>query len=108
MSYGIKEKVLICPLIGLYAKVVRSSSKEMEGFEGKVIDETKNMLVFESENDLNRNRFKYLKNQNFSNEIKKISKKGKIIEVSFEGEKIAVNGDEIMFRPEEKAKNIKI
>ena len=82
---------MVCPLIGLEAEVVSSSSKELLGVNGKIIDETKNMVVFENKN-----------------KIKKIRKKGNVFEISFEGKKIRIIGDKIMFRPEEKAKNIKI
>lgn len=88
---GYEKQVMICPLIGLTARIVSSSSKELLGLDGKIIDETKNTIVIES-----------------NEKIRKIPKKGKIFEVTFKDEKIKIKGDHILFKPEEKAKNIRI
>lgn len=86
-----KHQVMLCPLIGLEMRIVSSSSRELVGAEGKAIDETKNLVVLEK-----------------GNKIRKITKNGNIFEVLFKGKKTIIKGSEIMFRPEEKAKNIKI
>jgi len=91
MKLGFDEVVLMCPLIGFDAVVVNSSSKELISFKGKVIDESKNMLQIESEGI-----------------VKKIPKKGNIFQICEGAKCTKVYGSEILYRPEEKAKNAKI
>ncbi len=86
-----EEIGLLCPLIGLQTRIVSSSSKELIGIEGKVIDETKNTIIVERDS-----------------KIRRIMKKGNSFEVSIQGKKVKIEGDKIMFRPEEKAKSIKL
>lgn len=86
-----RNQVLLCPLIGLEMEVVSSSSRELIGTKGKIIDETKNLVVVEKGKD-----------------VRNIVKKGNVFEVKFMGKKVKINGDGIVYRPEEKAKNIKI
>lgn len=86
-----EDVVLLCPLIGLETEIVSSSSKESVGIRGKTIDETKNMVFIESKE-----------------KVRKVSKKGNVFEVLIKGKKIKVRGDDILFRPEEKAKNIRL
>ena len=90
-------KVIMCPLIGYKMRIMNSSSRKLVGTKGKVIDETKNMIIFESK----------IKGTT-KKAIKKIMKKGNIFEVKSNGKKIIITGDKIMFRPEEKAKKIKL
>jgi len=72
--------------IGLKAKVMMSRDKSLEGVEGKIIDETKNMLIIETEKG-----------------IKKIAKDVAVFEI--DGHK--VNGKKIRYRPEERIRKIK-
>lgn len=55
--------------------------------EGKIIDETKNMLIIETKKG-----------------IKKIPKKGKIFEFKYKGKKIKIEGNFLIGRPEERIK----
>ncbi len=91
MKLGFDEIVLMCPLIGFEAEVVNSSSKKFMGLKGKVIDESKNMLQIES-----------------NGMIKRIPKKGNLFQICEGARCTKVYGKEILYRPEEKAKNAKI
>jgi ribonuclease P protein subunit POP4 len=75
-------------LIGLPVEVVESSNKFQIGIKGKVVDETKNLLIIESEK-----------------ELKKIQKsESKFIFKIPSGKKIKVDGKIIVARPEDRIK----
>ena len=75
-------------LIGLPVEVVESSNKFQIGIKGKVVDETKNLLIIETKNGL-----------------KKIQKKGsKFIFKIPSGKKVKVDGERIIARPEDRIK----
>lgn len=75
-------------LIGLNVKIANSSSRELIGLEGKVVDETKNLLVIETEKG-----------------EKRIPKTASTFLFTLEsGEKAELKGKEIAFRPEERTK----
>lgn len=75
-------------LIGLKVKISKSSSRGLIGLEGKVVDETKNLLVIETKKG-----------------DKKISKISSTFEFELEnGEKVELKGKDIAFRPEERTK----
>ncbi|MCX6777425.1 MAG: ribonuclease P protein subunit [Candidatus Micrarchaeota archaeon] len=77
-------------LIGLEAEVVRSSCSNLMGKSGKVVDETKNTLVFGKGN------------RQFT-----IPKKSAMFRfVLPSGETCLVKGDEIMYAPEERTKRL--
>ena len=80
-------------LIGLKVEIIRSTQKSLQGLSGKVIDETKNLIVIEIEKD----------NKKLE---KKIAKIGCIFKFTIPGgdDKIEVNGNEIMFRPKDRPK----
>jgi len=42
------KDLVLHELIGLEAKVVSSTNKQLEGLSGKIIDESRNMLVIET------------------------------------------------------------
>lgn len=84
----IEKIILHSPLIGFKTKVVNSSIKEMVGLKGKIIDETKNTIKIETK----------------EKEIVLLKKPNRFL--IFAGKKrIEIDGEKIMFRPEEKAKN---
>ena len=70
-------------LIGLSIKIVDSKNKTNIGLEGKVVDETKNLLIIKSKG-----------------KMKKILKKDVIIEISG----IKIDGKKLVSRPEERLK----
>lgn len=86
-----KATLLVHEFIGLRARVVESKVKRLTGFSGIVVDESKNMLVFEKEDGSE----------------KRIPKKPCVFEfVLPNGEKIAVEGETIAFAPEERPKKL--
>jgi ribonuclease P protein subunit POP4 len=75
-------------LIGLPVEVIESTNKFQIGIKGRVVDETRNLLVIETKN-----------------ELKKIQKKGS--EFIFKipsGRKVKVEGKKIVARPEDRIK----
>ncbi len=76
-------------LIGLYCEVVSAKNSSQTGINGKIIDETARMLKIRTEK-----------------ERKQISKAGTIFRIKLDGEKIDVNGDYILARPEDRIKKI--
>jgi len=76
-------------LIGLKISVDESSNSAVRGLGGTVIDETRNMLVIESEH----------KNE------KKIAKAGNRFIFELDGEvRVRVKGDRLISRPEDRIK----
>lgn len=82
------EDVPLHELIGLECKVVSSPNKYQIGLCGKIIDETKNLLILENER----------------NEIKKIEKKGRVFRLKFADKIIEILGDDIIGRSENRIK----
>jgi ribonuclease P protein subunit POP4 len=87
-----RKNLIYHTFIGLPVEVVQSSMKSVVGMRGKVIDETKNMLVIETERG-----------------EKKIQKVSSVFRFTLEsGETVDIEGKKIMFRPEERAKKVKV
>ncbi len=74
-------------LIGLTATVSSAKNKANVGIHGKIIDETKSMIMIETKTG-----------------IKKIVKKDATIDVLFRGKKIRIKGEVLVGRPEERIK----
>lgn len=74
-------------LIGLEVKINESSNKSQIGIKGKVVDETKNLLIIKT-----------------TKNIKKIQKKGAVFIFDLKNKKVKVNGDKIVARPEDRIK----
>lgn len=84
------KNILFHTFIGLDAEVVQSTSRVLKGIKGKVIDETKNMLIIETDKG-----------------EKKIQKVSCVFRFKLEsGESVEVEGKKICFRPEERAKKV--
>lgn len=81
-----KTEIVKGELIGIKIKVEKSKNKSLEGCEGKVIDETKNMFVIEN------------------GKIKKIPKKGTIFTFNVKTKKMVMEGDLLLGRPEQRLK----
>ncbi len=82
-----KTNILKHELIGLDIEVVEANNKSMIGLKGKVVDETRNILVIETKNG-----------------EKKILKKDLKIKTEVEGEKIIITGKKLVGRPEDRIK----
>lgn len=78
-----KKNIKKHELIGLYCEVVYSSNKNQIGIRGVVQDETKNMLIIQG---------------------KKIQKKYAKFLFKLEKEDVVINGDDIIFRAEDRIK----
>lgn len=74
-------------LIGLYIEVIKSKNKSNEGIKGKIIDETRNTIVVEQENN---------KKRLFKNNIN--------INVYIEDKIIPIDGRNLIGRPKERIK----
>ncbi|MCW1309531.1 MAG: ribonuclease P protein component 1 [Candidatus Nanoarchaeia archaeon] len=74
-------------LIGLKVKVKKSINNSYEKIVGKVVDETKNMLVIEQ-----------------MGREKMVPKKDTIFEFEIEGRKIRIDGNLLIGRPEHRLK----
>jgi ribonuclease P protein subunit POP4 len=83
-----KENIIYHELIGLPARVVKSTHKGYL-FSGIVVDETKNIIVIES------------------NGVKKIPKSVSTFEFTLpDGSVVEIEGKKIIGRPEDRTKNI--
>ena len=83
-----KRKELIKhELIGRIIKIIDSTNKANIGLNGKVLDETKHLLIIET-----------------SNGIKKVSKKGNIFQIKYLDEKVNIQGELLFGAPAERIK----
>jgi len=81
------EMVITHELIGLEVELVESKNRCLRGIGGRVVDETRNMIVIEGERGL-----------------KKVPKRGNVFVFNFNGQRVNVSGELINFRPEERIK----
>ena len=82
-----KENIAGHELIGLKVEVVGGSEKSRNGLKGLIVDETKNLLVLETETGL-----------------KSIPKNESVFEVVLGKEKVVLDGKDILARPEDRTK----
>ena len=76
-------------LIGLIMEVEESSNRDMEGLRGRIVDETRNTFVIETE----------------QGEEKRIPKSGNMfIFVLEDGTRSRIRGDKLLARPEDRIK----
>lgn len=73
-------------LIGLFVEVVEAKNKALIGIKGKVVDETRNMLMVDN---------------------KKLIKDEVVLEVQYHDQKIKVDGKKLVGRPEDRIKKVK-
>lgn len=73
--------------IGKELEVIKADNPSLIGIKGKVIDETKNMLIIET-----------------NNETKKLVKKQVTIKVKIKEKEIIIKGEILQGRPEERLK----
>jgi len=82
----VTKDIVRCEFIGKKAKVVNSKNKNMK-IEGTIIDETKNMFIIRE-----------------GDKKKKVTKKGNTFEIIIKTNKVRINGDLLLARPEERIK----
>ena len=76
-------------MIGLIMEVEESSNRDMEGLRGRIVDETRNIFVIETE----------------QGEEKRIPKSGNMfIFVLEDGTRARIRGDKLLARPEDRIK----
>lgn len=81
------KDVLKYELIGLTVEIIQSTNPSLKGLRGKVIDETRNTLTLYTDG-----------------KEKKIIKKQATIMVTFHNKKIAIEGNLLIARPEDRLK----
>ena len=83
-----KKNIMQHELIGLEAQVVSSSEPTMLGTYGKILDETRDMLVIEH-----------------MSAAKIVPKSGSTFEIKLpDGQKVVIDGNKLVGRPEERVK----
>jgi len=80
-----KKRLARSELIGLDVKIIESENSFNKGIKGKIIDETKNMLIIKTK----ETRKKIIKDQ---------------CVFEFKGKNIQINGKSLSTRPEERIK----
>ncbi|MEM4166031.1 MAG: ribonuclease P protein subunit [Candidatus Bilamarchaeaceae archaeon] len=85
-----KKNILHSTFIGLKVEIVKSSQKHLVGLKGTVVDETKNMLVIESEK-----------------KERKIQKNSCVFRFFVDDGYVDVDGEKITFRHFERPKKVK-
>ena len=81
------HKIVMDELIGLKARVIKSSHRGLEKIAGVVVDETMQTLVIDQ------------------NGVEKtVPKTNTVFEFEFQDEKVVVDGKDIAFRPEDRVK----
>jgi ribonuclease P protein subunit POP4 len=84
-----RKNLLYHEIIGLEVCIIKHLDPSLEGKCGRIFYETKNTIVLETDKDK-----------------LKILKKGAVLEFRVDSEKIIILGDELIGRPEDRAKNI--
>ena len=87
---NVYEHVARGELIGLQIEIIESKNKSLEGLKGKIINETKNMLVI-----------------NTKNGIKKIIKSEVKMRLKINDKKFDVDGNILVGRPEDRVKRMR-
>lgn len=85
-----RKNLLFSTFIGLEAEISNSSQRKLLGLKGKVVDETKNLIIIESHGKEVR--------------VPKVSSTFRF--TLDDGEKMDVDGAKITFRPHERAKKV--
>jgi len=85
-----KKNILYSTFVGLQVEIVNSSQRDLVGTKGKVVDETKNLIIIEKKD-------KEIK-------VQKVSCTFRF--TLDDGETIDVDGKKIAFRPHERPKKV--
>ena len=89
MSKGALRALACNELIGLDARVVRSSDPSLEGLDGRIVDETMNTVEMRS-----------------GEKVLKLDKKSVTLAIRFPEGEYEIPGREILQRPEERLKKL--
>ncbi|AFZ71084.1 RNase P/RNase MRP subunit p29 [Caldisphaera lagunensis DSM 15908] len=84
-----KKNLIYHEIIGLYVCIVKHLDPSIEGKCGKILYETKNTIIIET----NKGKATILK-------------KGAIFEIKIDNERVVVLGDNLIGRPEDRIKKI--
>jgi len=87
---GVYDYIAKGELIGLNLKIIESKNQDLVGLQGKVIDETKNMLTIETKKG-----------------IKKIIKSEIKMRLNVKGKEFDVDGKILVRRPEDRIKKVR-
>jgi len=91
MRHSVRN-ILFHELIGLDVEVVKHSSRSLEGLKGRVVDETRNTLLVETQ----------------SGERKRVPKLYGLFKFRLpSGRSVVVDGTQILGRPEDRLKRVK-
>ncbi len=85
-----KDSVYTMEYIGKHLEVIDSNHSGYMAIEGKVVDETKNTFVVDTN----------------SGEEKTIPKEKNEFKVEFEGKEAVIDGNELSYRPEDRIKRL--
>ncbi|MBU0591589.1 ribonuclease P protein subunit [Candidatus Micrarchaeota archaeon] len=100
-----KKNLLYSTFIGLPVEVSNSSHRDLIGLKGMVVDETKNLIVIEKEQQ-NIEKSEISESRTKVNEVK-IPKISSVFRFTCEsGETVDINGKDICFRPHERPKKV--
>ncbi len=85
------KNLLYSTFIGLEAEIVNSSQRRLIGLRGKIVDETKNLIVIEAD----------------AGRLVRVPKNSSTFRFTCEdGHKVDVDGWDITFRPHERPKKV--
>jgi ribonuclease P protein subunit POP4 len=91
-----KQNLLFSTFIGLPVEITSSSQRNLIGLSGKIVDETKNLIVIEKEG-LDGKEGKEIK-------VPKVSSTFRF--TTEDGAKVDIEGSSIAFRPHERPKKV--
>ena len=91
-----KEELMKHELIGLQLEVISSKNMSLIGLKGKIIDETKNTITVQAKNQKDPEDKKIQKKVLLKNSIKMV--------ITFKSNKIEIDGQDLMLRPEDRIK----
>ena len=85
-----RKNILYSTFVGLQVEIVNSSQHDLVGLKGKVVDETKNLIIIEK-----------------GEKEVKIQKVSSVFRFTLDdGENIDIEGKKIAFRPHERPKKV--
>ena len=86
-----KKNILYSTFVGLKIEIANSSQHELAGVKGRVVDETKNLIVIEKEDG----------------KVVKIPKVSSVFRFTLDdGSTMEIEGKKIAFRPHERPKKV--